>query len=131
MRTATSNILLGVLALATVSAGTLRAQDTPRVNMPVPAAVHRLQAHDVIEQIIGQRHELLLSDAQFEELSALHRAVREEGRIYESTGRSKPPYQRPVRITTPEQALAKVFTILTPQQQHAALMLFEKDGRKP
>ena len=127
----------GVIALA-LSAGVVplevRAQgqpqkqvaDTQTVNMPVPASIHQLKAHQVVERIISQRHELLLSDAQFEELTALHRAVRDERAIYESTGRSKPPYQRPVWITTPEQALAKAFTILTPQQQHQSLMLFEK-----
>jgi hypothetical protein len=56
--------------------------------------------------------------------------VTEERAIYESTGRSKPPYQRPVWITTPEQALAKAFTILTPQQRHASLMRFAKQGRE-
>ena len=105
------------------------ATDTQTSNMPVPASIHQLKAHEVVEQIISQRHQLLLSDVQFEELTALHRAVRDERTIYESTGRSKPPYERPVWITTPEQALAKAFTILTPQQQHQSLMLFEKSGR--
>lgn len=104
--------------------------DTQVNNMPVPASIHQLKAHEVVEQIISQRHQLLLSDPQFEELTALHRAVREERTIYESTGRSKPPYKRPVWITTPEQALAKAFTILTPQQQHQSLMLFAQQGAK-
>ena len=98
--------------------------DTQTTNMLVPASIHQLKAHEVVEQIISLRHELLLSDAQFAELTALHRAVRDERPIYETTGRSKPPHQRAVRITTPEQALAKAFTILTPQQQHRSLMLF-------
>jgi hypothetical protein len=121
---------LRALAVVLVSlAGTqLQAQDTSATNMPVPASIHRLGAHEVVAQIISQRHELLLSDVQFEELQALHRAVIEERAIYESTGRSKPPYQRPLWITTPEQALAKAFTILTPQQRHASLMLFAKKG---
>lgn len=130
-------MMVGVIALA-LSAGVVppevRAQgqpqaqftDTQTTNMPVPALIHQLKAHEVVERIISQRHELLLSDAQFEELKALHKAVREERAIYESTGRSKPPFERPVWITTPEQALAKAFTILTPQQQHQSLMLFEK-----
>lgn len=123
--------LCGLAAVVVGLAGTpLRGQDTAGTNMPVPASILLLKAHDVVERIIGQRHELLLSDVQFEELEALHRAIREERRIYESTGRSKPPYQRPVWITTPEQALAKAFTILTPQQQHASLMLFAKQGRE-
>lgn len=123
--------LCGLAATVAGLAGTpLTAQDTAGANMPVPVAIHQLKAHEVVERIIGQRHELLLSDAQFEELEALHRAVREERRIYESTGRSKPPYQRPIWITTPEQALAKAFTILTPQQQHQSLMLFAKQGRE-
>ena len=127
-----------VLALAAATATTqLRAQAQPAapaeptVNMAVPASIHQLKAHEVVEQIIAQRHELLLSDQQFAELSGLHKAVRDERAIYESTGRTKPPYHRPVWITTPEQALAKAFTILTPQQQHQSLMLFEKLESKP
>jgi len=95
-----------------------RAADTQTVNMPVPAVIHQLKAHEVVERIIGQRHQLFLSDAQFDELTSLHKAVLEERAIYESTGRSKPPYQRPVWITTPEPALAKAFTMLAPQQQN-------------
>jgi hypothetical protein len=111
--------------------GQPRAQvaDTRLTNMAVPAVIHQLKAHEVVERIISQRHDLFLSDAQFEELTALHRAVRDQRAIYESTGRSKTPYQRPVWITTPEQALAKAFTILTPQLQHQSLMLFEKEAR--
>jgi hypothetical protein len=125
----TRRTLRALVALFAGLAGMqLHAQDTAAVNMPVPASIHQLKAHEVVEQIIAQRHDLLLSDAQFEELQALHRAVREERAIYESTGRSKPPHQRPVWITTPEQALAKAFTILTPQQRHASLMLFGKQG---
>ena len=124
--------LRGLMAVLLGLAGTqLQAQDTAAVNMPVPASIQRLKAHEVVEQIISQRHELLLSDAQFDELQALHRALRDERQIYESTGRTKPPYERPVWITTPEQALKKAFTILTPQQQHASLMLFAKQGGKP
>lgn len=121
-------VLALITGLATVA---LVAQKRPvpadtQSAMPIPAAIHQLKAHEVIERMISQRHELLLSDTQFEELQGLHRAVREERVIYESTGRSKPPHDRPVWITTPEQALAKAFTILTPQQQHASLMLFAK-----
>ncbi len=135
MRTA----LQPIVALAAILVSTpLRAQERPQaqpadtqtINMPVPASIHQLKAHEVVEQIISQRHELLLSDAQFDELTALHRAVRDERAIYETTGRSKPPYQRPVWITTPEQALAKAFAILTPQQQHQSLMLFAQERTK-
>lgn len=104
--------------------------DTQTVNMPVPGSIHQLKPHEVVEQIVGQRHQLFLSDAQFEELKTLRTAIRDERAIYEPTGRSKPPYQRAVRITTPEQALAKAFAILTPQQQHASLMLFAQQGAK-
>jgi len=131
MRTALQLIVALAVAAGLVftqprAQGRPRAQpaDTQTINMPVPASIHQLKAHEVVEQIISQRHELLLSDAQFDELTALHRTVRDERAIYETTGRSKPPYQRPVWITTPEQALAKAFTILTPQQQHQSLMLF-------
>jgi hypothetical protein len=120
-----ASIQLGAQARPQAQSG-----DTQTSNMPVPASIHQLKAHEVVEQIISQRHHLLLSDPQFEELTTLHRAVREERAIYESTGRSKPPYQRPVWITTPEQALAKAFTILTPQQQHQSLMLFAQQGAK-
>lgn len=121
--------LTATLAALALFGTSLHAQATPAVNMPVPASIHSLQAHEVVAHIIDQRHDLLLSDAQFAELQALHKAMMEERQIYESTGRSKPPYERPVWITTPEQALAKAFTILTAQQQHASLMLFEKAGK--
>ena len=101
------------------------------VNMPVPASIHQLGARQVVEQILAQRHDLLLSDQQFADLSGLNRAVREGRPVYEPTGRTKPPYERPVRLTTPEQALAKAFAVLTPQQQHQSLMLFEKLESKP
>lgn len=41
----------------------------------------------------------------------------------------KPPFQRTIVIASPEQALAKASTVLTLQQQHQSLMLFEKQGR--
>lgn len=124
--------LRGLVGVFAALAGMqLHAQDTAAVNMPVPALIHQLRGDQVVEQIIAQRHELLLSDAQFAALQSLRQAVCEERAIYESTGRSKPPYQRPERITTPEQALAKAFSILTPQQQHASLMLFARQGREP
>jgi len=125
----------GALALALVAAGVatqLRAQarpgapDEPTVNMAVPASIHQLGARQVVEQILAQRHDLLLSDEQFADLSGLNRAVREGRPIYEPTGRTKPPYERPLKITTPEQALARAFTLLTPPQQHQSLMLFAK-----
>lgn len=129
--------VLGLIAaLAAAPLGIASAQRETGVvvdtatSMPVPAPVHALEAHEVVERIIGQRHDLLLSDAQFKELQSLHRAVREERAIYESTGRSKPPMERPVWVTTPEQALQRAFTILTPQQWHHSLMLFET-ARKP
>lgn len=132
MNTRTRRTLLCGLALVLTSgAARLAAQDMPAANMPTPASIHQLAAPEVIAQIIEQRHELLLSDAQFEELSALFSAVRDGRIVYESTGRSKPPYQRAIWITTPEQALARAFTILTPQQQHASLMLFANQGRVP
>jgi hypothetical protein len=101
--------------------------DTQTVNMPVPAVIHQLKTHEVVERIISQGHDVLLSDQLFAELKALHKAVFEERAIYEST--SKPPAQRPVWITSPEQALAKAFTILTSQQQHQSLMLFGQERR--
>jgi hypothetical protein len=130
----------GALVLALVAAGAatqLRAQARPgapaesTVNMAVPASIHQLGTRQVVEQILAQRHDLLLSDQQFADLSGLNRAVRDGRPIYEPTGRTKPPYERPVKITTPEQALARAFTLLTPQQQHQSLMLFAKLEPKP
>ena len=130
----------GAFALALFATGAttqLRAQAQPRapaeppVNMAVPASLHQLGARQVVEQIIAQRHDLLLSDQQFADLSSLNRAVRDGRPIYEPTGRTKPPYERPVKITTPEEALARAFTLLTPQQQHQSLMLFAKLEPKP
>ena len=130
----------GTLVLALVAAGAatqLRAQARPgvpaepTVNMAVPASIHQLGARQVVEQILAQRHDLLLSDQQFADLSGLNRAVRDGRPIYEPTGRTKPPFERPVKITTPEQALTKAFPVLPPQQQHQSLMLFERLESKP
>ncbi len=134
------SIRSGVLVLALVAGGAttqLRAQagpgapSHPTVNMAVPASIHQLEARQVIEQVIAQRHDLLLSDQQFAELSSLNRAVWDGRPIYEPTGRTKPPYERPVQIKTPEQALARAFAVLTPQQQHQSLMLFAKLDPQP
>ncbi|HYL31269.1 MAG TPA: hypothetical protein VEU27_15235 [Gemmatimonadales bacterium] len=130
----------GALALALVAAtasaqlsaqGRPGAPDESTVNMPVPASIHQLEAREVVGQILAQRHDLLLSDQQFADLSGLNRAVRDGRPVYEPTGRTKPPYERPLKITTPEQALARAFTLLTPQQQHQSLMLFAKLEPKP
>jgi hypothetical protein len=104
--------------------------DTQVSNMPVPPVIHGLKPHEVIDRIIGHRHQLFLSDAQFADLKALSQAVREKGAVTERTGSSKPPFERTVKIDTPEQALARAFSILTPQQQHQALMLFEQEGAR-
>ncbi len=129
MRQAVGQLL--VFAAVAVWAPGARAQ-TPdhSADMPMPAVIATLKAHEVVEQILDQQHELALSTAQHEELNALHKAVRDERALYESTGRTRPPEKRPVWITTPEQALAKAFTILTPQQRHQSLMLFERSARK-
>ena len=67
--------LTATLAALTLFATSLRAQATPAVNMPVPASIHRLAAHEVVARIIDQRHDLLLSDAQFAKLETLHKAM--------------------------------------------------------
>jgi hypothetical protein len=120
-----------VTVLLAAVMGTAAAQEPmPTVSKP-PAIIRTLKAHEVVEQVLGQQHDLLLSPAQLEDLTALHKAVKEERAIYEATGRTRPPEKRAVWITTPEQALAKAYTILTPQQQHKSLMLFEQRSKKP
>jgi hypothetical protein len=47
----------------------------------MPAVIATLKAHEVVEQILDQQHELALSTAQHEELNALHKAVRDERAI--------------------------------------------------
>jgi hypothetical protein len=116
--------LVAMLLAAVV--GTAGAQEPmPTVSNP-PAVIKTLKAHEVVEQVLAQQHDLLLSPAQVEDLTALHRAVKDERAIYESTGRTRPPEN-----TTPGQALARAYTILTPEQQHKSLMLFEQQSKKP
>ena len=58
--------LCGLAAVVAGLAGTpLRGQDTAGTNMPIPVSIVQLKAHDVVERIIGQRHELLLSLMRF------------------------------------------------------------------
>jgi hypothetical protein len=119
-----------VAMLLSAVVGTAAAQEPmPTVSNP-PAVIKTLKAHEVVEQVLGQQHDLLLSPAQVEDLTALHKAVKDERAIYESTGRTRPPEKRAVWITTPGQALAKAYTILTPEQQHKSLMLFEQQSKK-
>jgi hypothetical protein len=120
-------LLLGMLATIVVSAAAQ--EPMPSVTNP-PAVVHTLLPHEVVEHVLQQQHDLLLSPAQVDSLTALQKAVKKHQPVYEPTGRTKPPEYRAVRIETPEQALAKAFTILTPQQQHKSLMLFEQQAPK-
>jgi len=125
-----ASLQLVAMLLAAVVGTAAAQQPMPTVSNP-PAVIKTLKAHEVVEQVLAQQHDLLLSPAQVEDLTALHKAVKNERAIYESTGRTRPPEKRAVWITTPEQALAKAYTILTPQQQHKSLMLFEHQSKKP
>jgi hypothetical protein len=120
-------LLFGMLATVVVSAAAQ--EPMPSVTNP-PAVVKTLEPHEVVDHVLKQQHELLLSPAQVDSLMALQKAVKKHQPIYEPTGRTKPPEYRVVSIDTPEQALVKAFTILTPQQQHKSLMLFEQEAPK-
>jgi hypothetical protein len=117
-------LLLGMLATIVVSAAAQ--EPMPSVKNP-PAVIKTLEPYEVVEHVLKQKH-LLLSPAQADSLTALEKAVKKHQPINEPTGRTKPPEYRAVLIETPEQALAEAFTILTPQQQHKSLMLFEQEA---
>jgi hypothetical protein len=120
-------LLFGMLAAAVVSAAAQ--EPMPSLSNP-PAVIKTLKPQEVVEHMLKQKHDLLLSAAQVDSLTALEKAVKKHQPVYEPTGRTKPPEYRAVSIETPEQALAKAFTILTPPQQHKSLMLFEQEAPK-
>ena len=74
--------------------------------------------------MLAQRHELYLSDGQFESLRALHRRLQAGRPLSEPTMGGK--FTQLVKVDTPRKALERAFQVLTPQQQHQSLMLFGK-----
>jgi hypothetical protein len=120
--------LIAVL-LATLVGNATAQEPMPTVSKP-PAVIKTMKPYEVVQEVLAQQHELLLSSAQVDSLTALQTAVKKHQPVYEPTGRTKPPEYRAVQIETPAQALAYAFTILTPQQQHKSLMLFEQEAPK-
>ena len=123
------SLWLAAIALAAAVSGATAQEPMPSLSNP-PAVIKTLEPHEVVEHVLKQQHDLLLSRAQVDSLTALQKAVKKHQPVHEPTGRTKPPEYRAVQIETPEQALAKAFTILTPQQQHKSLMLFEQEAPK-
>ena len=94
------------------------------VNMPVPASIDRMTPTEVVAEVLAQRHELYLSDGQFESLRALQRTLQAGRAVREPVMGGK--FTQLVKVDTPWKALERAFQVLTPQQQHQSLMLFGK-----
>jgi hypothetical protein len=93
-------------------------------NMSVPASIDRMTPAEVVAEVLAQRHELYLSDGQFESLQALHRTLQAGRPVSEPVMGGKSTQL--VKIDMPQQALERAFRVLTPQQLHQSLMLFGK-----
>jgi Spy/CpxP family protein refolding chaperone len=114
-----------VLLTAAVNAG--QAQETQMPNPPT--AITGMKPYEVVKQMLSHKHDLLLTEAQTQRLTKLGNQLKKGQPIREPTGRTKPPYNRVVQITTPEEAFAKAFSYLDGKQQHQCLMLFEREGK--
>ena len=120
----TGTVAFVLLAIA-ATAG--QAQE-PQMPNP-PTAIKGMKPYEVVNQILSHKHDLLLTSAQVENLTKLRDKLKQGRPITEPTGRSKPPYDTVVKITTPEQAYAKATSYLDGKQQHQCLMLFEKEAK--
>jgi hypothetical protein len=96
------------------------------VNMPVPASIDRMTPAEVVAGVLAQRHELYLSDGQFESLRALERRLQSSRLVSVPQPVMGGKFTQLVTIDTPWKALELSFRVLTPQQQHQSLMLFAK-----
>ena len=91
---------------------------------PLPQILHRLRPHQVVAQVLTQRQELQLSEAQVGSLSALEAALRTEPHRYIHRG-GKPHRTRHVPMTTRAQAYQQVLALVTPEQQDRLATLFQ------
>ena len=117
------------LALIAVIIDTAQAQE-PQMPNP-PAAIKGMQPYEVVDRMLGHKHDLLLTTSQVQNLTKLRDQLKKGQPITEPTGRGKPPYDSVVKITTPQQAYARATGYLDGKQQHQCLMLFEQEAKEP
>lgn len=111
--------------LLIAASGVSRAQE-PHMTNP-PTAIKGLKPYEVVDRILSHKHDLLLTTQQEASLTELRDKVKEGRPLQKPTGRSKGPYYQSVKIDTPEAAFTEAFGYLDGKQQHACLMLFDKE----
>jgi hypothetical protein len=87
-----------------------------------PAALDALKPHEVVEQVLGLRQELALTEEQVTQLNGLHVAIRDEKHQYSHAG-GKPHTTTHQVMVTSSQAYADAMAILTPDQRPRAAEL--------
>lgn len=86
------------------------------------AELDALNPHQVVEQVLGLRQELGLTEEQVTQLNKLHVAIRDEKHQYSHAG-GKPHRTTHQRMVTRNQAYADAMAILTPEQRPPAAEL--------
>ena len=95
-----------------------------------PAGVRGLRAHQVVEQVLGLRAELALSDRQTTELTALHTRLLREKSGYRTTGpKARHAARRPV--TSASEAYSRVAAGLDPAQRATAFGMLDRPRPHP
>lgn len=79
--------------------------------------------HELVQRVLAHREQLRLSQAQANELSALHVMIRDEKHRY-SHGGGKPHKTVHEQMVTRSQAFADAMAILAPDQRLSAIELF-------
>jgi Spy/CpxP family protein refolding chaperone len=102
----------------------LTAAAPARADGPVPQAFRSLKPYQVVEQIMGQRELLSLTDEQFARLDDLSIAIRNEKHSFIHRG-GKPHFTQHVPMVTQQQAYEKALAVLTPDQQARLEALFQ------
>ena len=113
--------ILTVLVLAAVTGSTIgpgraQAQDTS-------GELEGLKPHEVVEQVLGLRTQLALTDEQTAKLTELHVTVRDERHQYSHNGGKPAHAARHQQMITRSQAYADAMAILTPEQRGDAVAL--------
>jgi Spy/CpxP family protein refolding chaperone len=96
---------------------------------PVPPAFKNLKPFQVVEQVMGQRQALNLTDAQFTRLDDLSLAIRSEKHRFTHEG-GKPHTTRHVPMVSRQKAYEQALAILTPDQQARLQALFPPPATK-
>jgi Spy/CpxP family protein refolding chaperone len=89
----------------------------------LPAGLNGGKPHEVVERILQKRAQLGLSEAQIQQLEALHVMIRDEKHRYSHRG-GKPHQTMHQQMITREQAFVDAMAILSPEQRLKILELF-------